>query len=230
VAGTLGAWIGTTQYYGPSTLTYSDTGLTAGTTYYYTIRANNYGTTRDSVQKSATPTAAVTGYRYIRVDGYGEYYSATGYTTTRMIEVEIFSGGTNRLAAKTSTGSQAVSVTGAAEVGSTTPTRITDAVKGISTGTYNMWWDDPALNGNAGNGWVKFDLGASYSIDSIRYWSYPSRSARFKIWGTNNAADFGANGAHGAAVLLWDMSLNNGTSVVGATAGTNNYHEKIGGF
>lgn len=210
--------------------TYTDTTAVNGVQYSYVVQAANYGRVTPSDAKLVTPIAAVTGYRYIRIDGYGEFYSATGYTTTRMIEVEIFSGGTNRLGGKPSLGSQAVSVTGAAEVGSTTPTRITDAVKGIATGSYNMWWDDPTLNGNAGNAWVKYDLGASYAIDSIRYWAYPSRSARFKIWGTNNLADFGANGAHGAATLLWDMSTNNGTTIVGATAGTNNYHEKIGGF
>lgn len=228
VAGTLGTWIGTTQYYATSVLSYSDTGVTAGTTYYYTIRAGNFGTPTDSVQKSATPTAAVTGYRYIRVDGYGEYYSATGYATTRMIEVEIFSGGTNRMTGKAGSTDDTVDTGG--QSGSLAPTMVTDGVKGITSNTYNIWWGDPALNSNAGNAWVKFDLGASYAIDSIRYWSYPSRSARFKIWGTNNLADFGANGAHGAAVLLWDLSLNNGTLVCGATAGTNNYHEKIGGF
>lgn len=230
VAGTLGTWIGTTQYYATNVLSYTDTAVTAGTTYYYTIRAGNYGQPTDSDQKAATPTAAVTGFRYIRIDGFGEYYSAAGYTTSRMIEVEIFSGGVNvlrspsKLAASTDD-----TVDTGAEVGSTTPTRINDAVLGIGSNTYNIWWGDITLNGNAGNGWVKFDLGSAKTIDSIRYWAYPSRAPRFKIWGTNDLADFGANGAHGNAVLLWDMSANTAT-MAGATAGTNNYIEKVGGF
>lgn len=231
VAGTLGTWIGSTQYYAPTVYSYTDTGLTAGTTYYYTIRAGNYGTPTDSVQKSATPTAAVTGYRYIRIDGYGEYYSAAGYTNTRMIEVEIFSGGVNVLRSPTVlTASTDDTVDTGAEIGSTTPTKINNGDKSITSNSYNIWWSDITLNNNGGNAWVKFDLGSAKTIDSIRYWGYTSRAPRFKIWGTNNLADFGANGAHGAATLLWDMSLNNGTTLAGATAGTNNYVEKIGGF
>lgn len=209
---------------------FTDTTAVNGTQYSYVVQAGNYGRATNSDAVLATPIAAVTGYRYIRVDGYGEYYSAAGYTNTRLIELEIFSGGVNvlRSPAVLIPSSQAVAT--GAEIGSTAPTKVTNADKSIATNSYNIWWSDITANNNAGNGWVLFDLGSTKVIDSIRYWAYPSRSARFKIYGSNNAADFGANGAHGNAVLLWDMSLNNGTSVAGATAGTNNYFEKIGGF
>jgi chitobiase/beta-hexosaminidase-like protein len=233
VSGQLGTFIGT-QYMATSQLSYSDTTAVNGTTYYYTIRAGNYSANRsDSVQKAATPQAAAqpTGFRYIRIDGYGEYYSGAGYTNSRMIEVEIFVGGVNVMRSPSVlTASTDDAVDTGAEIGSTTPTKINDGTKGITSNTYNIWWSDITLNGNAGNGWVKFDLGSAKLIDSIRYWGYTSRAPRFKIWGTNNLADFGANGAHGNATLLWDMSANNGTTLAGATAGTNNYVEKIGGF
>lgn len=230
-SGQLGSFIGT-QFMTMAQTTYSDTTALNDTTYYYTVVAGNYGALKGtSVQKSATPVAAVSGYRYIRIDGYGEYYSGAGYTNSRMIEVEIFSGGVNVLASPTKlAASTDDTVDTGAEVGSTTPTRINDGVKTIASNSYNIWWSDITLNGNAGNGWVKFDLGSAKTIDSIRYWGYTSRAPRFKIWGTNNLADFGTNGAHGNATLLWDMSANNGTTLAGATAGTNNYVEKIGGF
>jgi hypothetical protein len=170
-----------------------------------------------------------TGYRYLRFDGFGEYYGGAGYNTTRMIEIEVFSGGVNKLRSPSVlSGSTDDAVDSGVEIGSTTPTKITDTTKTITSNTYNIWWSDITLNNNAGNGWVKFDLGSAIVIESIRYWAYTSRSARFKVWGTNNLADFGANGAvTGGATLLWDMSTNNGTYVCGATAGTNNYHEKV---
>lgn len=230
VAGTLGTWIGASQYLGSNVFSMDDTTVTAGQTYYYTVRAGNYGPHTDSTQKAATPTAAVTGYRYIRVDGYGEYYTGAGYTNTRLIELEIFSGGVNILRSPSVLIPSSQAVATGAETGSTAPTKVTDGVKGITSNTYNIWWSDVTLNGNAGNAWVFFDLGSSKNIDSIRYWGYTSRAPRFKIYGSNNAADFGANGAHGNATLLWDMSTNDGTTLAGATAGTNNYVEKIGGF
>jgi chitobiase/beta-hexosaminidase-like protein len=231
VSGQLGSFIGT-QYMATSQLSYSDTTVVNGTTYYYTIRAGNYSANRtDSVQKSATPTAAPAGFRYIRIDGYGEYYTGAGYTNTRMVEVEIFSGGVNVLRSPSVlAASTDDAVDTGAEIGSTTPTKINDGTKTITSNTYNIWWSDITLNNNGGNAWVKFDLGSAKTIDSIRYWGYPSRAPRFKIWGTNNLADFGANSAHGNATLLWDMSTNNGTTLAGATAGTNNYVEKVGGF
>lgn len=227
VAGTKGTAL--SQYQAANT--YTDTTAVAGTTYYYTVDAGNYQTFTPSDQKTGIPTAAPTKptYRYLRIDGFGEYYSATGYNTSRMIEIEVFSGGVNKMRSPAIlNGSTDDAVDTGAEVGSLTPTRITDTVKNITSTAYNIWWSDITLNNNAGNGWVKFDLGSQITIDSIRYWSYSSRSPRFKIWGTNNLADFGANGAvSGGATLIWDASLNNGTLVCGATAGTNNYIEKV---
>jgi hypothetical protein len=165
-------------------------------------------------------TNDVAGYRYLRIDGYGEYYSATSYYTTRMIEVEVFSGGTNVLAGLVGSAGQPVDFGVTAE--GTTITKVTDGVK--TTTGYDGWWSNVTV-APPGNGWVKYDLGAMKTINSIRYWSYPARAPRFKIYGTNNSADFGASGTlTGSPVLLWDTSAN--TTNIGATAGTDNYIEK----
>lgn len=168
-------------------------------------------------------TNDVAGYRYLRIDGYGEYYSATAYYTTRMIEVEVFSGGTNVLAGLVGTTDDNVDFGYTAD--NVTITKVTDGVKTAVSTAYDGWWANVTL-ANPGNAWVKYDLGAMKTINSIRYWSYPARAPRFKIYGTNNLADFGANGAlTGSPVLLWDTSAN--TTNIGATAGTDNYIEKL---
>lgn len=151
--------------------------------------------------------------------GYGEYYGATSYTNTRLIELEIFSAAVNKAAGKT-VASEAVST--GAEVGSTAPTKVTDGVKGITSNTYNIWW---AATPNC---FLVIDLGAQTTIDSIRYWGYTSRAPMFQIYGSNNAADLPAGNATigGGAVLIWDMQTNT-TAIAGATAGTNNYIEKV---
>jgi Chitobiase/beta-hexosaminidase C-terminal domain len=205
--------------------TYTDSTAIGGNTYYYTVQAGTYSQINDSVQVTGQPTSAPSKptFRYIRIDGYGEYYTGAGYTNTRMIDVEIFSGGINRMAGKTGTTDDTVDF--GTDVGATSITRVTDGVKGIGSTTYNGWWGATTNNGNAH---VVFDLGTAYAIDSIRYWAYTSRSPRFIIWGSNNLADFGANGAlGGGATKIWDMQTNDGLIVTGATAGTNNYIEKI---
>lgn len=177
---------------------------------------NFYGMNANGEWSDGTPDVA--GYRYIRVDGFGEYYTNTVYYTTRMIEVEVFSGGTNVLLNLVGTTDDNVDFGVTTE--NMTITKVTNGDKSITN--YDGWWAN-TVNGNA---WVKFDLGAMKTINSIRYWSYPSRACRFKIWGTNNLADFGANGAvTGSAVLLWDTSTN--TTLLGANAGVDTYMEKL---
>ncbi|HSW75677.1 MAG TPA: FN3 associated domain-containing protein [Candidatus Saccharimonadales bacterium] len=205
----------------PGTSLLDTTGLTAGTTYYYTVQAGNYQMGTNSAQVSAVPTAPPTkpSYRYLKVMGYGEYYGATSYTNTRLIELEIFSAAVNKAAGKT-VASEAVST--GAEVGSTAPTKVTDGVKGITSNTYNIWW---AATPNC---FLVIDLGAQTTIDSIRYWGYTSRAPMFQIYGSNTAADLPAGNATigGGAALIWDMQTNT-TAIAGATAGTNNYIEKV---
>jgi len=192
-SGTLGTWIGTSQYLSSSTTSMVDTGVTAGTTYYYTVRAGNYTTGTNSTQIAATPTAAPTkaAYRYLKIQGYGS--AAAGDITTRMIEVEVMSGGTNRMTAATILANDTINA------GSTNIATIKDGVKTTTSNTYPIWWT-AVPNAN-----VIVDLGASYAIDQISYYSYSvsgdQRANRFKILGsnTNNGTDWAS---------VWDMSGN----------------------
>mgnify|MGYP003574923330 CR=1 FL=1 len=168
----------------------------------------------------APPVPTKPTVRYIRIDGYGEVSAGTPNSNTRMIEVELFSGGTNRLSGKTGAAGQAMSITGTAEVGGTAPSKITDGVKGITGSTYNAWWNSPVPNA-----FVKFDLGANYVVDSMRYWAYTARAPRFKIYGSINSADIPNTGAISDTFIIWDNSLND--TLAGSTAGTNNFVEKV---
>ena len=188
---------------------------------------NFYGMNANGEWSDGLVEAAANSYQYIFISGYGEDNAGTIANTTRMVEVEVYSGGVNRAYQKPCISGQAINF--GVEIGSTTPTRVTDGVK-LNT-DYNGWWSDRSWNGNAGNGYIKMDLGQKYAIDKLRYWSYASanRRPRFKIFGTNSIDDYngyGNTGVVGGATLLWDESLNS-TKAVGTTIGTDNYIEKL---
>lgn len=204
---------------------YTDNTVTGGQTYYYIVQAGNYGHSTNSDYVVANPTVppvapSKPSVRYIRIDGYGEVSAGTPNANTRMIEVEIFSGGTNRMSGKIGSAGQAMSITGTAEVGGTAPSKITDGVKNITGTAYNAWWNSPVPNA-----FVKFDLLANYTVDSIRYWAYTARAPRFIIYGSTNSADIPNTGTISSTFILWDNSVN--TTLAGSTAGTNNYVEKV---
>lgn len=193
VAGTLGTWIGSAQFLPISQTTLSDTGLTAGTTYYYTVYAGNYQTHTDSVQKSATPTAApaANSYRYLKILGYGA--AETGQeVTTRTVELEAYVGTTNVALNKTIVSGEAAS-TGAAPL-----TTIVNGNKTtVTSGSYPIWWT-ATPNAN-----VVIDLGSSQALTKLSYYGYSvsgvQRTNRFIIQGsnTNNGTDW---------VNIWDNS------------------------
>jgi Chitobiase/beta-hexosaminidase C-terminal domain len=183
VAGTLGTALVPTQYM--TGTSYTDTGVVAGTTYYYTVRASNYGRINDSVQKSATPSAipVATGWRYLKIEGYGSVQEAS---TTRLIEFEAWEGSTNRMAGATITGEvPSNSASGGAL------TQIKDGNKTTTANTYPLWWTAPTPNAN-----VIIDLLASYPLTKLNYYSYSTasvpRSNRFRILAsnTNNGTDW----------------------------------------
>jgi hypothetical protein len=183
-AGVLGTLV--SEYF--TGLHYDDNFAINGTTYYYTVRAANYGGVGAvSDQAVATPNAAPSGWRYLKILGYG---SVQEPVTTRMIEVEAWEGATNRMAAATILSNEAVSTGGL--VGT-----IKDTIK--TTSGYPIWWT-ATPNAN-----VVVDLGAARALTKLNYYSYSTagvpRANRFKIQGsnTNNGADW---------VDLWDASTN----------------------
>ena len=181
---------------------YDDNTAQNGTTYYYTVRAANYGNVGlNSDQVSATPTAApapTEGYRYLKIEGYGAA-EAGQEVTTRIVEVEAYVGGTNVLAGKTAISYQPISA------GSTNIATITDGNKSGSSGTYPLWWT-ATPNAN-----IVFDLGSVQPLTQLRHIGYSTtgaiRANRFKWYGsnTNNGTDW---------ISLWDGSANTNTQAV----------------
>jgi hypothetical protein len=183
-AGVLGTLV--SEYF--TGLHYDDNYAINGTTYYYTVRAANYGGYGAlSDQAVATPNAAPSGWRYLKIIGYG---SVQEPATTRMIEVEAWEGATNRMAAATILSNDAINAGGL--IGT-----IKDTIK--TTSGYPIWWT-ATPNAN-----VVVDLGAVRPLTSLAYYSYSTasvpRANRFKIQGsnTNNGIDW---------VDLWDASAN----------------------
>lgn len=174
--------------------TYTDNTAVGGTTYYYTVRSQNYGPTdTDSDQIVGVPTSAGTSYRYLKIEGYGA--TETGQTsTTRIIEFEAYDGATNlcRQGGVNFT-YQTISL------GSTSILTIADGVKTTTSNSYPIW-TSATPNAN-----VVVDFGSVKNITKLVYISYSTagvpRANRFRILGsnTNNGSDW---------VELWDMSAN----------------------
>lgn len=165
--------------------------LNADTTLKY-FSVDPYGNTeavKTSIYDINIP-APVTGYRYLKVEGYGA--AETGQeVTSRIVEVEAYAGNTtNLLAGKVAISYQAISA------GSTNIATVTDGVKTGTSNTYPLWWTSPTPNGN-----IVFDLGTAQNITELRYFGYSisgvQRTNRFKILGSNDQANW---------TTLWDNS------------------------
>jgi Chitobiase/beta-hexosaminidase C-terminal domain len=187
VSGQQGTMISASQYM--TGTSYTDSGLTNGTTYYYTVIAANYGgSSVPSAQKASTPTATAQSYRYLKLQGFG----TSTDLTTRLIEFEAFSGGTNRMTAATILSSDAPNNTG-------TAAQIKDGVFTTTANSYPLWWT-ATPNGN-----VVIDLLAAYPLDTLKWYGYSlsgdQRANRFRVLAsnTNNGTDW---------VSIWDMSQN----------------------
>lgn len=186
VAGTLGDLV--SQY--QTGAGYDDNTALNDTTYYYTVRAANYGHINDSVQVNATPTAAPapSGWRYLKIEGYG---SVEEPVTTRIIEFEAWEGTTDTMIGATYLSYDPISTGGGIAA-------INDTIK--TTSGYPIWWTSPTPNGN-----VVVDLGAERALTKLNYYSYSTasvpRANRFRILAsnTNNGTDW---------VELWNMSAN----------------------
>ena len=183
VSGELGTAL---QMYGWQT-TYTDLTAVNGTTYYYTVKAANYGNNQNSDQVAATPEGAAepANYRYVRVQGYGDNTS----TTTRIVELEAMEGATNRLLNKLPMAGYP------APNGGTIGVATNGAI--VHAAGYPLWWS------GAGIPILTYDLGAAYPIDFIRYVGYSKttdpRQTKFKLWVSTNNVDY---------LLVTDQSLN----------------------
>lgn len=165
-----------------SAVTWTDTTAVNGTTYYYTVRAGNYGLTTDSAQVTGKPRA----WRYVRFVGHGDNTS----TTTRLVEIQALeSGGTNRLLNKTP-------VAGYPAVNGGTIGVATNGEKVQSAG-YPLWWTGEGVPD------MYYDLGAQYPIITINVTGFSSagdpRQTQFKIYVSNDATNW---------TLVQDYSLN----------------------
>jgi hypothetical protein len=151
-AGTLGSIVTGTQYM--TGTSYTNTGLTGGTTYYYTVQAGNYGRSTNSAQVSATPTAGPTGWRYVRYKGHGDQ---TG-VTSRLVEIQALEGATNRLLNKTPL------------AGYETPNGGTIGIatngEKVHAAGYPLWWTAEGVPT------LVYDMGAVYPIDTINVTGY----------------------------------------------------------
>ena len=185
---------------------YDDIYAVNDTTYYYTVRAANYGRINDSDQAVATPTATPapkTSWRFLKILGYG---SVEEPATTRIIEFEAWEGATNWM-----TGGGLNFVTDAINAGGQI-TAIFDGVK--TTSGYPIWWT-ATPNAN-----VIIDFGTARPFTKLNYYSYSTagvpRTNRFIIQAsnTNNGTDW---------VTVWD----NSTGQAGVQPALPNGYEKL---
>ena len=189
--------------------TWTDTSVTGGTTYYYMVQAGNMGQINNSVQKSATPLAPPTfNYRYVKVEGYGAAESGQE-ATTRMIELQVWSGATNLMKG-------ALSISWDIPDNTTKPpiSSLYDDNFTTTSNTYPFWWT-ATPNAN-----VVIDFQSQKNITKLSYFGYSTagvpRTNRFKFLAsnTNNGTDW---------VTIWD----NQTGQAGVQPALPSGYEKV---
>lgn len=152
------------------TVTIDNNDLVTGDNKIFIYGLNSAGLWSDGVTSVVTkPT-----YRYIKFEGYGENAS----TTTRGVELEVWSGGTNRVLNKTILSTEAVST------GAGTPAMLINGNKTGASGTYPIWWTAVP------NARTVIDMGAAYTIDKLNVYGYSAtgdqRTAKFKVLGSTD--------------------------------------------
>ena len=136
------------------------------------------------------PAPAPSGWRYVRVQGYGDQTSGT----TRIVELRAMEGATNRLQGKlpisgeaTNAGNIAVATDGAV----------------VHASGYPLWWSGAGIPN------LIYDLGAQYPIDTLTYIGYSPavdpRQTKFKMFVSNDNVNW---------TDVIDYSLNTTTQTV----------------
>jgi LysM repeat protein len=188
-SGDTGTILAGTQYM--TARTWTDTTVTGGTTYYYTVQAGNFYRATNSDQKAATPTAPVvevSGYRYARqwMKG-GIILPSTVTNLNSMIEFQIISASAgNVLLGKPNLEGYPAKLAGTSNPAS----NITDGV------TADMWsyavWSD-STDGLAHV--ITYDMGALYTdITEAKTWHNYASAGRFynfkiEVCATNSPND-----------------------------------------
>lgn len=197
-----------TQYM--SATTWTDTTVTGGTTYYYTVQAGTYAQATNSAQVTANPTGgAAASYRYLLLEGYGAAESGQE-ATTRLIEFQAWEGATNVMQGA------GVIIEWDIPDNSVKPAQSTikDGNFAITSNTYPFWWT-ATPNGN-----IVIDFGSAKALTKLNWFGYSTgavqRTNRFnvKASNTNNGTDW---------VMLWD----NQTGQAGLQPILPNGYEKV---
>jgi hypothetical protein len=170
------------------TISVEYTELINGDNTIYFYGRNSAGEWSDGLNDVPPPTKP--SWRYIKFEGWGAVVPPeSGTQTTRGIELQVWSGGQNRVL------NQPILSTEAQSTGIGTPAMLINGTITTGSGTYPIWWT------TLPNGRVVIDMGTIYPIDEIVYCTFPDRIYAFKILGsnTNNGTDW---------TDIWDMSGN----------------------
>ena len=148
---------------GQTTTSFTDTGLTAGTTYYYRIKAvgtGRYSNTASYATANATPTALSARWILVEVDNNYET-AGSGLLRFGEMEVDAGSGGTSLINGKTVTHNTGNFFPGF-------------PLSNITDGTVSSEW--AGANSGSGNGqWnvnhqFKIDIGSAVTVARLRFY------------------------------------------------------------
>lgn len=187
---------------------YSDAGLTNGTTYYYRVKAIGTGQYKDSANwtsTSVTPTARQA--RWIQWEWIAPHQGPDG-TLLNVLEIEVVAAAANRASGPDLLPASSVSSWSASESYSSSspdvrPYRISDKAFGGDATSQERWATTLANENNSH--WVKVDLGSSQTIHSWRMQRY----------GTWNGSAFNTKQPYN--FKMWVSTLSSpSTKVIGA--------------
>jgi hypothetical protein len=193
--------------------TWTDSTVTGGTTYYYTVQASNWNLATDSIQQAATPTA-VAGHRYIRQWMNGGYIvpSATATNLNSMIEFQAISAADGNVLLNKVDLEAWPSKLG----GTSNPTsNITDGI------TADMWsyavWSD-STGGVPQK--ITYDMGKLYTdLTEVKTWHNYASAGRFYNFKIQACATNSPNDADWTTII---DAMDNSTA--------RTYEESVNGF